>query len=272
MFSELLSMGSKLLGGLMNQNSQENANAANQALQQTQMAYQHEANTHGVRWKVADAIAAGLHPLAALGVSPASGFSASVGRQEPETGMGDAVSGMGQNIERAINATRTRGERDQAYDNKIRALTLERGELQNTALRAQIARLAQNQNPSFPGEVAPGTRSSDNQVKPEPSEDTSRAPGNPAHEAGSFPSQGWEDLGGGRYAPAFSKINKERSEDDTVRQLMFNARSLLAPTLSSDYRKPPTHIPLKEGHEWRWHPLGMYYSQRPKSGRTWNWD
>lgn len=260
MIGDLLNFGAKLIGGFMGQNAQENANAANQALAQTQMAYQHEANTHGVRWRVADAIAAGLHPLAALGMSPASGVSASVGRQEPETAMADAVGSMGQDISRAINATRTNDERIAAHNNKVRALTLERAELQNQYLRARIQREQQERNPPMPGDTG--------QVDVSPAPDTSRSALNPALQAGSIPSVDFEEVAPGKYAPVPSKLSKERQEDDFIAETMWKFRHLLMPTFSSDWRQPPSHIKLKEGHQWHWHPTGLYWTQKPTSGEA----
>lgn len=63
-----------------------------------------------IQWKVADAKKAGLHPLAALGMSPVMGPSATaVG---DFSGLGAGLDQMGQNISRAIDAYQTQDQRD----------------------------------------------------------------------------------------------------------------------------------------------------------------
>ena len=60
----------------------------------------------GIQWRVADAVAAGLHPLSALGVSPASSSPVSVGGASVDlrSSPGTALSEMGQNLGRAVSA------------------------------------------------------------------------------------------------------------------------------------------------------------------------
>lgn len=63
-----------------------------------------------IQWRVADAKKAGLHPLAALGVSPISGPPSAVGGDT--SGLGQGLSEMGQNLSRTIDAFQSRRERD----------------------------------------------------------------------------------------------------------------------------------------------------------------
>lgn len=143
MFGSLISGGLSLLGGILGNKSQEDAGAANAAMQK-------EFAQQGIRWKVADAKAAGINPLFAMG-APAVSFSPSFAGDSP---MGSAVASAGQDISRAVNATRTQPERDSA----LRSLELERAQLQNEFLRTQIAgsKVAVMQqaggNPAFPGQ------------------------------------------------------------------------------------------------------------------------
>lgn len=71
------------------------ANATNAALMREQMAMQEEFARYGIRWRVEDAKAAGLHPLSALGATPAS-YTPSVIPAENE------LSEMGQSIGSAV--------------------------------------------------------------------------------------------------------------------------------------------------------------------------
>lgn len=91
----LIGAGSSLLGGLMGSNSnKENYEA------------QREFAQYGIRWKVADAKAAGIHPLYALGANTVSFQPSYVG--DP---MGEAMGSMGQNLSRAFDAKKTIPER-----------------------------------------------------------------------------------------------------------------------------------------------------------------
>lgn len=128
MFGSIVSAVGGLAGGLLSAKSQRSANAANAAMQK-------EFAQNGIRWKVADAKAAGLHPLAALGAQTMSP-SASFGATDYSY-----LAGMGQDVGRAIMAKQTKQERaaQQAYDQQIRQLNLRRGELENQHLEAQIS-------------------------------------------------------------------------------------------------------------------------------------
>lgn len=139
--SALISGASSLLGGIIGNRSQDRANDANAAMQR-------EFAQQGIRWKVADAKAAGIHPLYALGANTNMPSSAYVG----STSMGNAISNMGQDISRAVAATRTADER------AATALALENQALSNEFLRAQIQgqqqRNAQQIGPGMPSAVS----------------------------------------------------------------------------------------------------------------------
>lgn len=100
----------------------------------------------GVQWRVEDAKAAGIHPLAALGMQGPS-FS-------PVT-LGDAATpstnfaGMGQDVARAIQSTRDQSERDRAFVNSTRDLELQGKRLDNafkaTTLASAVKRTSGDQ-------------------------------------------------------------------------------------------------------------------------------
>jgi hypothetical protein len=87
-----------VLGGLIGANSQQEATSKN-------IKYQKQFATHGIRWKVEDARAAGIHPLAALGAQTMP-FQSSVGGKDYSF-LGRA----GQNIDRAVKAKTTPEEK-----------------------------------------------------------------------------------------------------------------------------------------------------------------
>ena len=114
--------------------------AAERELQAQNIANQKEFAQQGIRWKVADAQAAGLHPLAALGAQTSS-FSNVVGGNYdiPKTDFG----GMGQDIGRAIDAGSTQAERSdrmgQAIARTAQVFSLEKMNLENEVLKNQVA-------------------------------------------------------------------------------------------------------------------------------------
>lgn len=90
--SALIGGGANILGGLLGQQS------AQRVAQQNIQAQQQFAQ-HGIQWKVEDARAAGINPLAALGASTSS-FSNIAGSND----LGAGVSAAGQNVARAALA------------------------------------------------------------------------------------------------------------------------------------------------------------------------
>lgn len=167
MFGSIISGLSNIFGGLLGKSSAdanreqiERNNAAVLADKEKDRELQREFAQQGVRWKVEDAKAAGLHPLFALGGSTAtySPSAISLGAAAPDMSMARAVSGMGQDVGRAINATRTQSERVDAFTEASQSLTLQRGALENELLASQIAKLKAAQNPPLPSDpnlVAP---------------------------------------------------------------------------------------------------------------------
>lgn len=129
---------------------------ADKELQAQNIANQKEFAQHGVRWKVADAQAAGLHPLAALGAQTSS-FSNVVGADIPlaKTDFG----GMGQDIGRAIDAGSTQSERSdrmgQAIQRTAQVFQLEKLNLENEQLKSNIALTRSQLPPPIPG-LPPG--------------------------------------------------------------------------------------------------------------------
>lgn len=79
--------GAQLLGGVLANKAIKDTNAQNYAMNK-------EFAQHGIRWKVADAKAAGIHPLAALGTQTNSPTVA----LQADDQMGQAMSATGQQI------------------------------------------------------------------------------------------------------------------------------------------------------------------------------
>lgn len=146
------SIGGAALGGGLDylsaeqqQRSNESMNQRNIELAREQMAAQKEFAQMGIRWRVEDATAAGLHPLAALGAAGA-GYSPVVanlmGSESPKAA---AFKSMGQNVSRAMSATATAEER------LMQRLQLERASMENELLKARVVEEQRRvMNPGFP--------------------------------------------------------------------------------------------------------------------------
>lgn len=127
---------------------------AERQLQAQNIANQKEFAQQGIRWKVADAQAAGLHPLAALGAQTSSFSNVVGGNYEiPKTDFG----GMGQDIGRAIDAKSTQSERSdrmgQAIARTAQVFSLEKMNLENEVLKNQVALTRAQLPPPMPGNM-----------------------------------------------------------------------------------------------------------------------
>lgn len=134
----------------------------------------------GVRWKVEDAKAAGIHPLYALGANTMSYAPVSVGTD---------FAGMGQNIGRAIDTMRTPAEKESAFNKTVEGLTLTRMGLENELLQSQIRVI--NQPGNGPG--MPVARSIPGQGSTAPADTMSAGPLTIQVDPGNTPAQRFED-------------------------------------------------------------------------------
>lgn len=98
----LIGGGASLLGGAF-------SNSSNAKAVKRQIRYQKEFAQYGIRWRAADARAAGLHPLFAMGAQ-IPGFQPVYSQDS----MGPALSEAGQNLGRAVAAQQTPIERQAA--------------------------------------------------------------------------------------------------------------------------------------------------------------
>lgn len=151
MLGALISAGANLLGGLFGRQSQADANALNAQVARENIAKQEEFARSGVQWRVEDARKAGIHPLYALGAQPSSFSPVHVGAQG-DTSLPTAFANAGQDISRAVNATRTGQDKVDAYNSTVQALSLQRMGLENELLSSQIRKINQTGSPpNFPG-------------------------------------------------------------------------------------------------------------------------
>lgn len=264
--SALISTGGSLLGGLFGK-KQSAVKAYNQAAELQNL--QIEGLKKQVPAMVEGAKNAGIHPLAALGISPMAGPSASFG----SNGGGNAsmLSDLGQNLGRVAEAAGTVDERKQSR--VANALALEHAALQNDLLRSQITSINRQPGtgPGLPtamnagimpgqGNSIPGT------VDVQPVGLSSATPGNPSKEAGGVTDFTFARSGNKLYVVP-SRDVKERIEDNLMAELSWSYRNQVSPYLNPFERrnmnKPgrspdPREWPLPPGAKrWVWN--GTHY-------------
>ena len=249
--------------------SQANASKLNE------LNYQHQKEfaQNGIRWKVADAKAAGLHPLAALGASTA--------QYTPATAIGDSpdwsfLADAGQSIGRAVDAKRTQQERveQQQKQDAAFALKAENQKAENDLIRAQTASIQQDmalrqakaaeqavrtqqQVPPMPslapdGSLMPGqsNATSPGGIESKPAEIVVNEPGRPGQERGSVSELGFTRTNDGGYSPVMSKDTKDRLDDDFIGSSLWHLRNSLPAAFDSERVMPPRSW-LPPGTEWR---------------------
>lgn len=112
--------------------------------------FQHQLATNGIRLRVADAEAAGLHPLVGAGINPASGsfgmpISGGGGGESSGSKFASKLSDLGQNISRAAASTMTQDERLMLHANALKAQSeADLAHSQAALARAQTAQLGKN--------------------------------------------------------------------------------------------------------------------------------
>jgi len=236
--------------------------------QRLQADTQREFAQNGIRWRVADAKAAGLHPLAALGAAGAS-YSPVISAGSDSLGdrlggVRDSLMEMGQNTKRAEVATMTPHERE------MEELALERAKLQNRLLEGQIqnewaALMGSPPTPTMPAAIAPrpttrlrsGARqAAPGQVESRPSQSISSVPGDSGLEAAGTP--GFKDFG---VSPNV-RIELPNQQLSESLEGMGVAGHVLGPVLSAIRTgdlffngKPdskPSQNLLPPGYRWEW--------------------
>lgn len=104
---------------------------------------QKEFAKNGIRWKVADAKKAGIHPLYALGAQTTAYSPVSVGSTD--------FANAGQNLGSAIQAMTTPKEKTDGFERSVQALTLQKMGLENEVLASQLRMVNQpGRGPGMP--------------------------------------------------------------------------------------------------------------------------
>lgn len=274
-----------LIGANRAKKSSEGANNYNKDLnaQQMQFAreqfdYQKELNQKQIQYRVKDAQAAGLHPLAALGVSPMS-YSPVGASSIPATGsdysgyssVASMLPQLGQNIDSAVMNAQTKQERKEALALQTQGINLDlRGKsLNNQILQLEIAsrwaKLQQQLNPAVPerdpwGVYMPGQGNAPDDLgsptssalvgTSKPQESVRTMPG-ASSLAIPDPDRGYKWTGSG-YAP-YQEQGSHENEDSIAGSIGFFARNHVGPMLGNhDTAPPPELLPDKGAGRYEW--------------------
>lgn len=250
------------IGGALGLIGAGQSQASAERLNQLNYEHQKEFAQNGIRWKVADAKAAGLHPLAALGASTASYSPSAVIGDSPDYSF---LKDMGQGIDRAMDAKATRQERAEREqkENALFNEELKGKQLQNqeTETRIQsmkwdmameLARNAaqsartQQQVPPMPslapdGSLMPGQENatSPGGIESKPAEIVVNEPGRRGQERGSITELGFSRTNDGGYVPVMSNDAKQRYEEDIFGEIGWNLRNRLPGLIDRQDVAPP---------------------------------
>jgi hypothetical protein len=241
-------------------------NAMSLAESEKNRAAQKEFAQSGIQWRAADAKAAGIHPIFAMGanVPTYTPSSATFATPAPKTRSVD-YGAMGQDIGRAITSTMDGSKRVAAISAK---LSLENQKLNNDLLRSQIA--ASNvatltHAGSSPGVPSTSSRmlidgqSGSGRVRTSPMSRQASAPGSPHQEAGAVSDYGFTRTKDG-WAPVMSKDAKDRLEEDFIGTMAWNLRNRILPSLLPQvYGNPPDH-----NKSLRFNPVKQQYDKGKK--------
>jgi len=270
MFGSILGAVGSIAGSLLGKSSADAANKTAQANALRQEQLQKDFAQQGIRWKVADAKAAGIHPLYALGANTVSYAPVSVGQTSTDfSGLGKA----GQDIGRAIDQTRTGSEQQGAFQQSVAATQLEGLRLDNDIKRAELqSKLATNvtRGPSMPAVNGIPSHHFDgqgdaikldgNKIKLETRRDVSD-PSNPPYIAGSGPGTTVYKNTTGGYSPAIPPELAESLEADAFGSWDWQIRNRFLPNLGGGV---PPNIPRGKNEEVVWSSTRQQWEVRPK--------
>lgn len=212
--------------------------------------FQRQLSNFGIRWKVEDAQAAGIHPLFALGASTMNFSPTTVGATDiPRNDSNKYLANMGQDISRAIDATRTSSERTLAQHEAahITQQAITRGDLQNELLAVQLAsaraRLQADQvGPPMPGGSPAGLsirKDLTGRYELEPNKVTTASPTDASSAAGPpGPYANWFRSGSGLQS---EPPKSSKAEDEFLAPIMTDWywRNRIMPNFGSTDRAPP---------------------------------
>lgn len=249
----LAGAGANLLSGYMGQRAQEEANRQNRYATQENIRHQEQFAKMGIRWKVQDAMRAGLHPLAALGAQTHS-FSPTAVGSIPEDAMGSALSNMGQDVSRAMTAKATASEQELAKMQIASAKLDIEGKAIDNQIRASQLQKLNSAPPPLPSAVDAYTiPGQGNSFKVKPAEITASDPSDPAREGGAISDYRLAASSLGGLIPVPSSDMKQAIEDNMIQEIPWALRNNLLPNYGI------THEGVPPGY--KWNPFRQQYEK-----------
>lgn len=148
-FGNLLSAGTNLISGLIGSENQEDERTRQNVQAQNNREDQERQLTQGIQRRVADARAAGIHPLYALGASVPTYSPVSLGSVSGSP-MAAGLAAAGQDLGRAFNAGAPPDVRMDAWNKTLQDMTVTNMALKNELLSSQIKKINQPGSPPGP--------------------------------------------------------------------------------------------------------------------------
>lgn len=221
----------------------------------------------GIRWRVEDAKAAGLHPLAAIGAAGASySPTALVGSGEPAPGrpsrqdLGYSLSSMGQGIGRAVSATLTPEEKYASINDLLLSETRLNGAVLDNQYKGVLIAKAMRDlegQPGLPGQSGMGVQRSPGGVyELQPYEVNTTGPVGQAP-GPSQPGVEWRSNSDGSF---YSVPAKGQNMDDFGSPGYFTHQwqNSILPFFGSKDAQPPAYLLPRGAHGWRYN-MGSWY-------------
>ncbi len=252
----IIAAGASLLGGAIASSSASKDRSAAQQMSADDQALTVEQNAldrqqqldfaqQGIRWRVEDAQAAGIHPLYSMGanIPTYSPTSSNFMRPTPPPSgnMGGALARAGQSAGRALAATRSSEERQ---------LSLTNMQLQNDLLVSRIALNSSQVGAPFPVTAPnlgglPGQAS--DRIIDKPMERIVGSQQVPSAMPGAVSDRAYIRVAPGEFQPVMSRDAKELSEDQIIPEAMFAGRNYIQPRM-----EPPRNLLEHPDSSWMW--------------------
>lgn len=294
MFGSFISGAASIIGGGINALSGRASRNQLQDQYNQNVALQKEFAQNGIRWRVEDAKAAGLHPLAAMGFSGTS-YQPVTTSGVVDTSLGDGIANfgnaIGQGWNRAAEAKQTRQERLLEYQYRANQLIQQQkhGNAQADLMSAQtryydaltlqvlgsqraVARAGlPPAMPSKAGSAFPGQGDSGQKdlVEIQPAKPISPVSGYPGTEAGFDRDRRIIATDDGGYVIARSQALEEALEDDPIGIIGWHYRNTLPALWDSQGSAPPKSLLPKGARSWvfnsgrmAWYPDNHRYGRR----------
>lgn len=277
MIPALIAAGATIASGMMQNSANEKANKQAEAQALRQEALQREFAQSGIQWKVKDAEKAGIHPLYALGANTISYSPQTVGSTPADYSW---VANAGQNIGRAIDATRSNPARGAAL--ALTEIQLDGARLDNELKRVQLASAIQTVRQAGAGPGLPNSSTvpalvgmpgqGDAPQIEQPNIDLSKkiSPtmrGQPHAEYGAIPEVVYSRTADGGYAPNIPQSLSESYESDDIGRWQWGWRNKYGPVGAGGTFAPP-RMAIAHNREWYYSPVRGAYYTRPVSKKA----